>query len=141
MLKIEVQSKERVQFLEITGRIAELLGQSGMNEGICHVYVPHTTAAVTINENADPDVMRDMQVKLAALIPQWTGFRHAEGNSDAHIKASLCGFSVTIPVVGRRLQLGTWQGVYFCEFDGPRHRQLYVTLMGNESDNGMVRLW
>lgn len=141
MQKIDVQSKERVQFLDMTGRIEKLLGQSGMNEGICHVYVPHTTAAVTVNENADPDVMRDMQVKLAALIPQWTDFRHMEGNSDAHIKASLCGFSVMIPVVGGRLQLGTWQGIYFCEFDGPRHRQLYITLIGNENKNGMVRLW
>lgn len=140
MLKIEVQSKARVQFLDVTRQIETMLGQSGLREGICYIYVPHTTAAVTINENADPDVMRDVQAKLASLIPQREGYRHAEGNSDAHIKAALCGCSTTIPVAGGILQLGTWQGVYFCEFDGPRHRSLYVTLMGSES-SGELKIW
>lgn len=141
MQKIHVQSKERVQFIELTGQIGELLRQSGMYEGICHIYVPHTTAAVTINENADPDVMRDMRMRLAALIPQGTDYCHAEGNSDAHIKASLCGFSTMVPVSGGRLQLGTWQGIYFCEFDGPRARQVYITLMGQENSGSVVRTW
>lgn len=140
MLKINVQSKERVQFLDVTRQIENVLHRSGMVEGICYLYVPHTTAAVTINENADPAVMRDMRAKLAALMPQQDNYDHAEGNSDAHIKASLYGFSTMIPVAGGRLQLGTWQGVYFCEFDGPRPRNLCMTFMGSES-NGAMRVW
>lgn len=140
MLKINVQSKERIQFLDVTRQVENMLKRSGMSEGICCLFVPHTTAAVTINENADPAVMRDMRAKLAALIPQEDGYSHAEGNSDAHIKASLYGFSAMIPVAGGRMQLGTWQGIYFCEFDGPRHRDLCVTLMGSES-NGVMRVW
>jgi secondary thiamine-phosphate synthase enzyme len=140
MRKIEIQSKARMQFLEITGQIESMLNQSGIREGLCNIYVPHTTAAVTINENADPDVMRDVQAKLAALIPQRDDYRHAEGNSDAHIKAALCGFSTMIPVSGGILQLGTWQGIYFCEFDGPRSRSIYVTFMGGES-SGELRVW
>lgn len=141
MLKINVQSEKRTQLLDVTGQVGKILGRSGMSEGVCHVYVPHTTAGVTINENADPDVMRDIQQKLSALIPQQDGYRHSEGNSDAHIKASLCGFSVMVPVAGGRLQLGTWQGIYFCEFDGPRRREIYVRLIGNTDSVSPVRVW
>ncbi len=141
MQKIDVQSEQRIQFIDVTGQVEKTLVRSGMSEGVCHVYVPHTTAAVTINENADPDVMRDIRQKLTALIPQQDGYRHSEGNSDAHIKASLCGFSLMIPMAGGRLQLGTWQGIYFCEFDGPRRRELCLRLIGSAGSDGPVRVW
>jgi secondary thiamine-phosphate synthase enzyme len=100
--------------------------KSGIREGLCLLFVPHTTAAITINENADPDVVRDLLVTLERLVPRHGDYRHGEGNSDAHLKASLMGFSCQIPVSGGRLALGTWQGIYFCEFDGPRRRQLCI---------------
>ena len=101
-----------------------------MQSGTCHVYVPHTTAGLTINENADPDVARDILADLARLVPAEGDYRHAEGNSDAHIKASLVGFSAMVPVVDGRPALGTWQGVYLCEFDGPRRRRVLVGVTG-----------
>lgn len=107
-----------------------MVTDSGVTEGFAVVFAAHTTAAITINENADPDVVRDLLAGLAKLAPEHAGWRHAEGNSDAHLKASLVGPSVTIPVEGGRLVLGTWQGVYFCEFDGPRQRRCVVTVVG-----------
>ena len=124
--KIEVRTGSRTEFIDITNRISEELGKSGILNGTCSVYMPHTTAGLTINENADPDVVRDILAGLARLIPLKGDYRHAEGNSDAHIKASLMGFSQMVPVIDGRLALGTWQALYFCEFDGPRNRQVLV---------------
>jgi secondary thiamine-phosphate synthase enzyme len=124
--QVEVPTGSRTQFLDITNIVAGELAKTGVKNGTCQVYMPHTTAGLTINENADPDVARDILSWLSRLVPVTGDFRHAEGNSDAHIKASLVGFSVTIPVIDGRLALGTWQGVYFCEFDGPRHRHVLV---------------
>ena len=124
--QVEVPTGSRTQLLDITGIVADELAKTGIQNGTCQVYMPHTTAGLTINENADPDVARDILSWLARLVPVTGDFRHAEGNSDAHIKASLVGFSVTVPVIDGRLALGTWQGVYFCEFDGPRHRHVLV---------------
>lgn len=116
--------------IDITGEVQEAITESGVNEGFCIVFCPHTTAAVTINENADPDVKSDFVMGLDKAFPDLDGFDHAEGNSDAHIKSSTVGASETIIISGGRLLLGTWQGVYFCEFDGPRNRKFYVKVMG-----------
>jgi secondary thiamine-phosphate synthase enzyme len=128
--QIDVSTGSRNQFVEITGRVADVVEKSGVQSGTCHVYVPHTTAGLTINENADPDVARDILADLARLVPAEGDYRHAEGNSDAHIKASLVGFSAMVPVVDGRPALGTWQGVYLCEFDGPRRRRVLVGVAG-----------
>ena len=128
--QIDVSTDSRSQFVEITGRVADVVEKSGVQSGTCHVYVPHTTAGLTINENADPDVARDILADLARLVPAEGDYRHAEGNSDAHIKASLVGFSAMVPVVDGRPALGTWQGVYLCEFDGPRRRRVLVGVAG-----------
>ncbi len=116
--------------IDITGEVQEAINESGVNEGFCIVFCPHTTAAVTINENADPDVKSDFVMGLDKAFPDLEGFDHAEGNSDAHIKSSTVGASETIIISGGRLLLGTWQGIYFCEFDGPRNRKFYVKVMG-----------
>lgn len=126
---INIPTSRRVEFIDITGKVQRALSDAGMQSGLCHVFVPHTTAGITINENADPDVVRDIVTTLERLVPERGDYRHGEGNSDAHIKASMMGFSQSIPVENGRLALGTWQGVYFCEFDGPRTRQMRVTLL------------
>jgi len=126
MKTVEIHTRQREQLVPITSEVAAALRESGLSNGACVVYVPHTTAGVTINENADPDVAGDIIAGLARLIPRSWPFRHAEGNSDAHLKASLIGSSVVVPVRENRLQLGTWQGIYFAEFDGPRCRQCYI---------------
>ena len=128
--QIDVPTGSRSQLVEITGAVADAVGKSGVQSGTCHVYVPHTTAGVTINENADPDVARDILAGLARLIPAEGDYQHAEGNSDAHIKAALVGSSIAVPVVDGRLALGTWQGIYLCEFDGPRRRRVLVGVAG-----------
>ena len=128
--KIDVRTGLRAQFIDITDRISEELWRAGVQNGTCFVFTQHTTAGLTINENADPDVVRDILAGLTRLVPPTGDYRHAEGNSDAHIKASLMGFSLTIPVIDGRLALGTWQGVYFCEFDGPRNRHVLVGVGG-----------
>ncbi len=112
--------------VNITDEVRRAAAESGVTDGILHVFVPHTTAAVTINENADPDVVRDIEAHMSALVPRDGGFRHSEGNSDGHIKSSLFGCSETVFVEGGKLVLGTWQGIYFCEFDGPRSRKVFV---------------
>ncbi len=117
--------------VDITAEVTEAISESGVNEGICVVYCPHTTAAITINENADPDVKTDFISGIDKVFPDFESFRHAEGNSDAHIKSSAVGASETIIVTGGRPLLGTLQGVYFCEFDGPRNRKFYVKVMGD----------
>jgi secondary thiamine-phosphate synthase enzyme len=123
---LKVRSSRRVEILDITGGIAAAIADSGVKEGICVLQSLHTTAALTINESADPDVRRDMESQLALIAPRDPAFRHAEGNSDAHIKTSLFGPSLTLVISGGRLVLGTWQAVYFCEFDGPRERSVVI---------------
>ena len=129
---LEVNTRERTQFLNISAEVERLVDQSGIGEGICLLYVPHTTAGLTVNENADPAVTADMLMELNKLIPFDDGYRHSEGNSSAHIKASLMGVSLFIFVNGGKLQLGTWQGVYLCEFDGPRRRKVMVKVVGEK---------
>jgi len=121
---------DRCQMLDVTASLARLVRANHIQDGMAIVCVPHTTAAVTINENADPDVQHDLLAKLSALVPQSEPYyRHCEGNSDAHLKASLVGNSVTLLIEGGRLLLGQWQALYFCEFDGPRQRQMIVKLV------------
>ena len=127
--ELGVSSSRRTQFLAITRQIGGVLELNDWKDGVLTVFVPHTTAGVTINENADPDVARDMEWFSDQLIPQDRSFRHTEGNSDAHIKASFYGSSLQVIVRGGKLWLGTWQGVYFCEFDGPRERKVYLAFM------------
>ncbi|MBK7140962.1 MAG: YjbQ family protein [bacterium] len=127
--ELSIQSKSRDEFIDITSRIQEIINSSGYPSGQLICFVPHTTAGITINENADPDVRRDLLHKLRQEIPQSDGYHHAEGNSDSHLKASLMGFSQTLLFERGRLVLGTWQGVYFCEFDGPRSRKLLVKVI------------
>lgn len=128
--RFEVRTERAEDLLDITGAVARLVADHG-GSGIATVFVPHTSAAVTINENADPDVQRDMLAWLARLVPKAAEFRHAEGNSDAHIKATIVGASEAIPFFEGRLRLGTWQGIYFCEFDGPRVRSVEVMLQSS----------
>ncbi len=128
--RIEVRTGSRTQFVDITDLVAGELAKSAVKTGACHVYMTHTTAGLTINENADPDVARDILAGLARLVPATGDYRHAEGNSDAHIKASLMGSSLLVPVIEGRLALGTWQALSICEFDGPRHREVLVGVMG-----------
>jgi secondary thiamine-phosphate synthase enzyme len=131
MNKFTVRTQSRTELVEITTQVRDAVRATGVRAGFCVVYCPHTTAAVTIQENADPDVVRDMLLWLNASVPKDVpGFRHAEGNSDSHIKASLVGPSVTIPIDAGDLVFGTWQGVYFCEFDGPRSRNVVVQVAG-----------
>jgi secondary thiamine-phosphate synthase enzyme len=127
MWTLEVQTRQRVSFVDISRDVAGLVRDAG--DGAVVVYVPHTTAGVTINEDADPSVRADLEMALERLVPRDLPFTHAEGNSDAHTKASLMGSSVTVPIVSGALQLGTWQGIYFAEFDGPRRRRVLVTLL------------
>ncbi|MBN2332258.1 MAG: YjbQ family protein [Deltaproteobacteria bacterium] len=124
-----IKSSSRCELLDIAAVIAGDLKKAGVQDGTCIVFVPHTTAAVTINENADPSVKRDILTKLADLIPRRDDYHHLEGNSDAHLKAGLLGFSQTLLVADGRLLLGTWQDVYFAEFDGPRTRTYYVKII------------
>jgi secondary thiamine-phosphate synthase enzyme len=132
MLNFAVRTKEKAQFVDITDDVTAAVRESGVKDGIATMFVPHTTAGVTINENADPSVVRDILWKLDQLVPEHDGYHHSEGNSDAHIKASMMGFSVQVIVEGGRLALGTWQGIYFCEFDGPRSRKVWVRVSGDE---------
>ena len=127
MQSIEVRTPRRVAFVDITAQVAAAV--AGAGEGSVLVYVPHTTAGVTINEDADPSVRADLEMALERLVPSNLPFKHLEGNSDAHTKASLMGSSATIPMTGGRLQLGTWQGIYLAEFDGPRTRRVLVTVL------------
>lgn len=121
-----INTHKRAEFVNITREVIESIAASGVREGICVVWVPHTTAGVTVNENADPDVTADMTRHLSKMIPQNAGFDHAEGNSDSHIKTTLTGASLTLIVHEGRPLLGTWQGIYFAEYDGPRHRKFFV---------------
>jgi len=129
LYELEVNTSGREQFVDITPGINKFLSQSGVKEGACPVYVPHTTAGVTINEGADPSVVDDILMQLDKLIPWNNGYRHSEGNSAAHIKALLAGAEKTVPVTGGNLTLGTWQRIFFCEFDGPRRRKVIVKIL------------
>lgn len=132
--KLSVSSTSREEFIDITGSVSQVVKKSRVKEGLCVVYVPHTTAGVTVNENADPSVCMDILSTLSRLVPRDDPkFRHAEGNSDGHVKSSLVGFSHMIPIADSNLTLGTWQGIFFCEFDGPRRRSVYVQILSAES--------
>lgn len=125
-ITISVRSASRTEMVDITSLVQKEVSKSGVTDGICTLYVPHTTAGVTINEGADPAVCEDIIGKLNDLVPPHAGYRHMEGNADSHVKASLMGSSVSVMVEDGRLVLGTWQKIFFCEFDGPRYRKLYV---------------
>ncbi len=127
--QLSVSTRKRVEFVDITAEVERTVRESGVASGTCVVYVPHTTAAITINENADPDVRRDIIAQLERIVPRQGDYHHMEGNADAHIKASLVGFSATLLIEQGAIVLGTWQGIYFCEFDGPRSRQVYVKIV------------
>jgi secondary thiamine-phosphate synthase enzyme len=131
MKEFTVRTTSHTEFVEITEKLQAAVDESGAKEGVCVAVVPHTTAGITINENADPDVVSDMIYALDKAVP-WKDahYRHGEGNTAAHVKSSLMGHSVQVLVRNRKLQFGTWQGVYFCEFDGPRNRSLWVTVIG-----------
>ncbi len=130
MLKeITIKTNTQTQILDITAQVQKVVSESGITEGLCCVFVPHTTAGVTINENADPSVKQDIVMELNKVIPFDDNYSHSEGNSAAHIKASIIGSSVNIPLKNNNLLLGTWQGICFCEFDGPRTRKFYVKIM------------
>lgn len=129
MKTISVKTNAREQLLDVTSQIQQAINNSPYDSGFVFCFVPHTTAAITINENADPDVKRDIIYKLNKEIPQQDNYHHAEGNSDAHLKASLFGFSEQILFENKKIILGTWQGIYFCEFDGPRNRKLIIKVV------------
>ncbi len=128
---LTVRTGSRTEFLDLTGRVQAAVQESGVQEGLCHLFVPHTTAAVTINENADPSVKADILMVMNQVISDREAYGHLEGNSPAHIKSSLFGPQLTLLVSSGRLVLGTWQGVYFCEFDGPRTRRLHLKVVAD----------
>ena len=129
MKSITLRTGRRCELVDITGEVQKAIQECGLENGLAMVFVPHTTAGVTINENADPSVVADLLENLERLVPQHGNYRHSEGNSDAHCKASLVGSSVSVAVQTGKLVLGTWQGIYFCEFDGPRSRKFQVLVL------------
>ena len=129
LIKLDVITKQHTEMQDITRLIQKAVSDSGVKDGICTVFVPHTTAAVTINENADPDVVKDFTKEINKIVPWEDGYLHMEGNSAAHLKSSMIGFSEQIIIDNGRLVLGTWQGIYFCEYDGPRHRKVYIKIL------------
>jgi len=131
MKTFTVKTAKREQLVDITAEVMEIISKSGVNSGICVLYVPHTTAAITINENADPSVRVDIEETLSKLVPYGKGYRHLEGNADSHIKSTLVAPSITLIVENGRPVLGTWQGIFFCEFDGPRTRKVHVKIISD----------
>jgi secondary thiamine-phosphate synthase enzyme len=129
MNTIGINTTKRTEFIDITSRVEKIVKESKIKDGLCVVFCPHTTAGLTINENADPSVKKDILNHLEELVPQDKNYSHSEGNSDSHIKSSLLGSSLNIIIENNSLVLGTWQGIYFCEFDGPRQRQIYVKII------------
>ncbi len=127
--EISLRTTLHAQILDITAQVQSLVEESGIKDGLCCIFIPHTTAGITINENADPSVKQDILTELDKIIPLNDHYSHLEGNSAAHIKASMIGFSVNIPIQNNHLVLGTWQGICFCEFDGPRSRKFYVKII------------
>jgi len=130
MNTLNIQTKKRSEFIDITADVQKVVSSQKINEGICVVFCPHTTAGLTINENADPSVKKDILNHLKELIPEDKAYSHSEGNSDSHIKSSLVGSSLNIIIENKKLALGTWQGIYFCEFDGPRSRNVFIKVIG-----------
>jgi len=131
IIQLEIATRSAVELVDITGVVQQTVKEKGVQSGVCHVFVPHTTAGLTLNENWDPGVRGDMLMELDKIVPWRDNYRHAEGNSAAHIKASLMGFSQTLLVEDGRLVLGTWQGIYLAEFDGPRRRRILVKLVSD----------
>lgn len=131
-MMLTVKTGTRTEFLDITSQIQDAVRSSGIKEGICMVYVPHTTAAVTVNESADPSVKNDILMILNKMVPWEADYRHDEGNSPAHVKSALVGASELIPIEDGKLALGTWQGIFFCEFDGPRNRKVHVSFLSKK---------
>jgi secondary thiamine-phosphate synthase enzyme len=127
--EIALSTERRIQLIDVTSAVSKMVRDSGVRDGICHLYVPHTTAGVIVNEHDDPDVATDIEAALDRLIARDAGYRHAEGNADSHIKASLVGTSAQVFVAEGRLELGRWQGIFFCEFDGPRQRTLQIKIV------------
>ncbi len=127
--QLSVHTNGRTEFIDITHKIQNAVNESKIKSGVCQIYVPHTTAGITINENADPSVVRDIQMELNKVIPFDDNYHHLEGNAAAHIKASVIGASTSVIIEDGRVCLGTWQGVYFCEFDGPRHRKVWLKIL------------
>ena len=125
----KIESSARTQLINITSKISNIVRETGVENGICTVFVPHTTAAITVNENADPAVCKDILKEINKIVPFDDGYTHMEGNSAAHLKASIFGASETFIIEGGNLNLGTWQGIYFCEFDGPRNRKVYIKII------------
>jgi secondary thiamine-phosphate synthase enzyme len=127
--KLAIKTSRRTELRNITREVAELVARHGAISGVCHVYVPHTTAGITINEGADPDVARDIEMTFDRMVPRDSGYRHAEGNSDSHVKTAMVGTSQTLLFENGRLLLGRWQAIYLCEFDGPRTREILVRVV------------
>jgi secondary thiamine-phosphate synthase enzyme len=127
--RVNIKTSSRVEFRDITGEVRDIVGQSGVKSGVCHVFVPHTTAGILINEHADPAVVEDIAAQLESVVPRQKNYRHLEGNAPAHIKASLIGDSRTLFIEDGKLVLGTWQGIFFGEFDGPRNRNVLVKVV------------
>ena len=132
MSEIQISTTKRAEFIDITAEVAEVIKKSKVNSGLCVIFSPHTTAGLTINENADPAVREDIINQTAKMAPRGAGYAHLEGNADAHIKASLMGSSLNVIIRDNNLVLGVWQGIYFCEFDGPRQRKVYVKIIGDK---------
>ncbi|MFA5072538.1 MAG: secondary thiamine-phosphate synthase enzyme YjbQ [Nitrospirota bacterium] len=127
--QLRIKTNTKTEFIDITDGVRRLVAEDGISSGICHIFVPHTTAGITINENADPDVVRDILKELNTVIPFEDRYSHSEGNSAAHIKSSLMGPSLTVLIENGSIVLGTWQAIFFCEFDGPRDRRVLVKVM------------
>ena len=128
-IEISVKSRSKNEFINITQEVQNVVNKSGIKDGVCYIFVPHTTAGITINEAADPDVVEDIQQELNKIAPAGGHYRHTEGNSDAHIKSSITGSSQMVFIESGRLKLGTWQGIFFCEFDGPRNRKIWIKVV------------
>ena len=133
MQTLSVKTERRTQLIDVTAQVQKAVSASNVADGICYLYVPHTTAAIAINECADPDVARDVEGALDRLIPVTGAYRHGEGNSDSHVKAILVGASQNVFVYGGKLALGRWQGIFFCEFDGPRNRKVHVKVVKDQN--------
>ncbi len=126
---LHVKTSRRTEWVNITSEVNRRVAASGVSAGICHIYIPHTTAGITINEGYDPDVARDMEAAFDRMVPRDAGYKHAEGNSDSHIKATMVGSSQSVWIEDSRLRLGRWQAIFFCEFDGPRSREVHLKIV------------
>ncbi len=131
MNQLNIRTSKTTEFIDVTAQVQSMVDANGVKQGVCYVYVPHTTAAITINEHADPTVVEDITTALEKMVPASNNYLHAEGNSAAHVKASLFGSNQTVIIEDGKLALGTWQGIFFCEFDGPRNRQVLVKVVSD----------